>query len=61
MYLRLIAIEAACRSELAAGNRFPSKTLRVLAESADLRSDTLEGLRIEAKKTLVAALPLALA
>lgn len=57
----MIAIEAACRSEIAAGNRFPSKTLRVLAESADLRSDTLEGLRTEAKKTLVAALALALA
>lgn len=56
MKLRLAAIEATCRDELATGDCVPSRNLRVLAESAGLQSKTLDGLRIEAKRKLEAAL-----
>lgn len=61
MKLRLAAIEARCRSELAAGDGVPSEDLRVLSESAGLQSKTLNGLRIEARRKLEAALSDALA
>jgi len=56
MKLRLVAIEATCRTELAAGSRTPSESLRILAKSAGLNSDTLAALRSEARTRLEIAL-----
>lgn len=61
MNLRLAAIEATCRNELAAGDNMPSEDLRVLALSAGLQSTTLDELRKEAKRKLEVALAEALA
>jgi hypothetical protein len=56
MKLRLVAIEATCRTELAAGSRTPSENLQNLARSAGLISDTLAALKAEARTRLEAAL-----
>lgn len=55
MNLRLAAIEATCRNQLASGESVPSLNLRVLAESAGLQSKTLEGLLSEAQRRLECA------
>lgn len=55
MRLRLVAIVAACQNELAAGVRFPSDDLRMLAATVGLQGKTLDDLRIEAKRKLEAA------
>lgn len=55
MRLRLVAIEATCRTELAAGSRTPSENLRAFAKSAGLQSVTLAALRREARTKLEAA------
>ncbi|HYD94392.1 MAG TPA: hypothetical protein VEC01_03630 [Noviherbaspirillum sp.] len=56
MRLRLAAIEATCRDELAWGNEAPSKNLLELARSAGLASKTLPALRAEARSKLEAIL-----
>ena len=56
MNLRLVAIEATCRNELAAGDSVPSEHLRILAASAGLQSETLAALRVEARRKFEAAL-----
>lgn len=61
MKLRLVAIEAACKKERAAGERAPSDNLRTLANTAGLQSETLDALRLEAKLKLDAALADAMA